>query len=198
LGNTPFLRPVLHLISLGRLEFRRGELLQAEDDLRAALAEPGEKLNRAEAYYHLGRVLLAQGRPEEALEALEESATHPNFLAASLMLQAEIAEREGRLVEALQLLTRCRRLRPRNLGYMLVFARVARRLEEWDKAEATLKWGMVAHPTEIGPVKALVTTYIEMGDLGEAEQALAELRRMGGSPADTERLAAALARARGY
>jgi tetratricopeptide (TPR) repeat protein len=198
LNQTPFLRPVLHLISLGRLEFRRGELLQAEIDLRAALTEPGEQLNRAEANYYLGKVLLAQGRPGEALEALELSATHPNFLAASLVVQADIAEREGRLKEALDLLTRCRRLRPRNLGYLLLFARVARRLEEWEKAEAALKWGMVAHPTELGPVKALVTTYIEMGDLGEAEQALADLRRMGGSPADTERLAAALARARGH
>jgi tetratricopeptide (TPR) repeat protein len=196
LGKTPFVRPALHLIALGRVELRRGELLQAERDLREALAVPGEQLNRAEAYYYLGKALLEQGRMEEALEALHESATHPNFEAASLATQAEIAEREGRLADALELLTRCRRLRPRSLGYLLVYARVARAMEEWKKAEAALKWGIVAHPTETGPVKALVTTYIEMGDLGEAELALEDLKRMGGSSQETLRLADAIARAR--
>jgi tetratricopeptide (TPR) repeat protein len=198
LGNTPFLRPVLHLLALGRLEYKRGELLQAEQDLRAALASPGEKLNRAEGNYYLGKVLLGQGRLEEAQAVLAQAATHPNFEAASLVTQAQIAEMEGHLPEALALLTRCRRLRPRDLGYMLQFARVARAMEEWEKAEAALKWGMVAHPAETGPVKALVATYIAMGDLGAAELALAELQRMGGSPDDTRRLANAIARAKGY
>jgi tetratricopeptide (TPR) repeat protein len=155
-------------------------------------------LNRAEANYYLGKALLEQGRMEEALEALAESAAHPNFEAASLATQAEIAEREGRVTDALELLTRCRRLQPRNLGYLLVFARVARAAEEWEKAEAVLKYGIVAHPTEIGPVKALVTTYVEMGDLGKAELALEDLKRMGGSQYDTRRLADAIERARRY
>jgi hypothetical protein len=78
----------------------------------------------------------------------------------------------------------------------LIFARVARALEQWEKAEAALQWGIVAHPTETGPVKALVTTYIEMGDLVEAEIALEQLKRMGGSPHETRRLTDAIARAR--
>jgi tetratricopeptide (TPR) repeat protein len=196
LGKTPFLRPVLHMLALGRLEFARGELQQAEKDLLAALDLPGDSLNRAEGKYYLGRVLLAQGRLDEARQALREAAEHDNFEAASLAALSEIEEASGRRPEALELLMRCRRLKPRNLGYILRYATLARELEEWEKAVAALKWGMIARPSHTGPVKALVATYIAMGDLGKAELTLQQLERMGGSSDDTRRLAQEIARAR--
>jgi tetratricopeptide (TPR) repeat protein len=198
LGQTPFLRRVLHYLALGRIELKRGELRRAEEDLRASLELPGESMNRAEAHYYLGLVLTRQGRLEEARRALEKAEKHPNFKAAAAAGQAVIAEREGRLEEALELLGRSRRLRPRHLGDLLEFARVARLLGKWDQAEAALKWGILTHPAEPGPVRSLVTTYIGMGKLGEAERALGDLVALEGESESVRRLTLAIDRARDF
>lgn len=198
LGRTPFIRRVLHYLALGRVELMRGELQQAEEDLRSALDLPGEEMNRAEAHYYLGLVLTRQGRLEEAGPALEKAGTHPNFAAAAAAGRAVIAEREGRLEEALELLGRARRIKPRHLGHLLEFARIARELEEWQQAEAALKWGLVVHPHEPGPVRSLVTTYIGMGRLSEAEMALGALAELEGQSSSVRQLRAAIDRARNF
>jgi tetratricopeptide (TPR) repeat protein len=198
LGQTPFIRSVLHYLALGRVELNRGELQQAEEDLRTALDLPGERMNRAEANYYLGLVLTEQGRLEEAGQALEKAETHPNFEAAAAAGRAVIAERQGRLEEALALLGRARRLKPRHLGHLLEFARVARDLEEWHQAEAALKWGLLVHPEEPGPVRSLVATYIGMGRLGEAERAVGALTALEGESESVRSLTAAIDRARKF
>jgi tetratricopeptide (TPR) repeat protein len=198
LGRTPFIRQVLHYLALGRVELKRGELRQAEEDFRTALELPGEEMNRAEAHYYLGLVLTRQDSLEEAARSLEEAETHPNFAAAAAAGLAVIAERQGGLEEALELLARARRLQPRHLGHLLEYARVARELGEWHQAEAALKWGLLVHPRESGPVRSLVTTYIGMGRLREAEMTLEELEALEGNSAGVRRLRAAIDRARKF
>jgi tetratricopeptide (TPR) repeat protein len=198
LGRAPFIRQVLHHLALGRIELMRGELARAEQDLRNALAVPGEEMNRAEGHYYLGLVLIEQGRLDEAGPALERAGEHPNFKAASAAGLAVIEEREGRLNQALALLGEARRLDPRHLGHLLEFARIARDLEEWHQAEAALKWGLLVHPEEPGPVRSLVTTYIGMGRLVEAERTLDALEALEGDSSSVRRLSAAIDRARNF
>jgi tetratricopeptide (TPR) repeat protein len=76
LGRAPYLRRARHLIALGRVELRRGNLEQAEADLRAAQQVPGDAINRAEAHYYLGLVMTRQGRHTEALEHLDLAQKH--------------------------------------------------------------------------------------------------------------------------
>jgi tetratricopeptide (TPR) repeat protein len=180
LGQTPFLRETLHRLALGRLEYRSGNLEQAEQDLRAALEAPGELLNRAEAHYYLGMTLAGRGRSEEALESLALAEAHPNFQAASVVAQARLAEQEGNLVETLRLLRRARRIDPRNMAWVFEFARVAEAAEEWKKVEEALRWGATLDPGDPRPWRRLVQFYRRTGRRIEARQALEELARIEG------------------
>jgi tetratricopeptide (TPR) repeat protein/O-antigen ligase len=175
LGKTPFLPRVYHLLALGRIDLRRGDPESAEKWLREALETPGTEVNRAEARFHLGRALAAEGRDEEALEMLALAGEHPAFLAASLSERARIAETAGRLEEALALLEQARIADRRRLAVALDFARVARRLGEWTRAEAALGWAVASHPGDARPVKALGMTQLEQGKLDEARRTLQQL-----------------------
>jgi tetratricopeptide (TPR) repeat protein len=197
LHKTPFLRDTLHLLALGRLEIRRKHFLQAERDLRAALEAPGDELNRAEGNYYLGIALAELGRDEEALEALVRAEEHPNFRSAAVAARGRVAERRGDLEEALRLLRHARRLSPTKLSHILDYARVARAAGEWKKAEEALTWGTLIHPQDARPWRALVLTYTAAGKRVDAERALAELERIEGSEASTNRLRALLESAPG-
>lgn len=188
LGSTPFLRRNLHLLALGRLEWRRGRFEQAERDLREALEAPGERLNRAEGNYFLGLVLAEQGRGEEAIEALGRAEGHPNFESHALAARARIAEGSGRLEEALALLRQARRIDSRNLTHILDFARVARRAGEWKMSEQALTWGVSLNPENPQLWRSLVATYVGLERPAEAERALAELERLLGPGEEVRRL----------
>ena len=189
LGKAPFLRRNLHLLALGRIEVRRGRMEQAEADLRDALALPGEALNRSEGRYYLGLVLSRMERYDEALEYLIQAEEHPNFEAASISAQAWIAESTGRSEEALLLLGRARRLNPRNLGFVLSYARVARAIGDYGKAEQALRWGILTHSRDPRPYRALVVCQSERGDLRAARVALEDLAKLPGvTPAEVEGL----------
>jgi tetratricopeptide (TPR) repeat protein len=193
LGHTPFLRRTLHLLALARLEYRRGNLNQAERDLRAALEAPGERLNRAEGQYYLGLVLSAEQRYDEAIEAFQSAESlHPNFQAGSIAGQAKVAEAQGRLSDALELLQRARRLEPRELRYVLEFARLAREAGEWKKAEAALRWGVTVHPEDGRPWKDLARTYIGLKRYLDAREAVEQLERIEGKSPAVRRLRAAI------
>ena len=57
LGRAPLLTRGNHLLALGLLEEKLGDLSRAETDLRASLREPAFELEHAERAYHLGRIL---------------------------------------------------------------------------------------------------------------------------------------------
>ena len=178
LDDTPFLDRVMHLLALGRVELMRENYTQAEQDLRAALESPGIPINRAEAHFHLARALDGQGRANEAIEALVVAGEHPVFAADALAARAGIAERMDDLPGALELLREARLLRRRHLAYTLSFARIARRLGEWNKAESALQLAVLVHPRDPRPLKALGFTYVEQGELDRAREVLADLERL--------------------
>lgn len=188
LDSTPFLRRNLHYIALARIAFRRGRPDEAELNLREALALPGEALNRAEAHYLLGRALAEQGRDEEALESFRISEEHPKFRAASLAWQATIEERRGRIEEALHLMRQARRLRPRDAGYGMQYARLARRLEQWDRAESALRRVAKNHPDDPRPLEMLADLQLERGETVRADKVIEELAELPGTETAVERL----------
>jgi tetratricopeptide (TPR) repeat protein len=179
-GDTPLLRHSVHLSELGKIELRRGNPVQAEQDLRASLEYPSNALNRAEVHYHLGVALMEQGRHDAAIEALKEAELHPVMEASAIRMQARLAERGGRLDDALAHLRRVRRLQPREMQAILDFARLARRLEKWDQAEEALKWASIIYPDDPRPYAELTRTYRDEGDNVAAARALREVERRGG------------------
>jgi tetratricopeptide (TPR) repeat protein len=196
LGRTPFLRRTLHMLALARLEYRRGNLDRAERDLLDSLEAPGEKLNRAEAHYYLGLVLTGKERYEEAVEAFRTAEElHPNFETVGVAGQARVAEAQGRTEEAMELLHRARRLEPRNLRYVLEFARLAREVGEWKKAEAALRWGITVDPGDSRLWRSLVVTFIRMERPQEARWALGQLERIEGASASVRSLRDTIERA---
>jgi len=181
LDDTPYLRRVLHLLALGRLELRRGEPEQAKRDLEASLEVPGDSLNRAEAHYYLGLVHTRLGEYERALEELRLAEEHPSFEPGSLLAQARVFKLQGRLDEALIRLRRARSLQPRRLDLALEYARVAGELGEWDKAEEALRWAVLVHPQVAAPLVALARVYLQAGDRTAAERVIEELERLPGT-----------------
>ena len=177
LGRTPYLRPVLHLLGLARLEIRRGRFEQAEKWARAALDEPGEAVNRAQGHFELGRALLGQRRLEEADAAFMESALQKRFTPGALAMRARVALDQGNPQAALDRLAEARRLRPRDLGLALSFARIALEIEDWDRADEAIRWARLIYPTDTRPAVLQVEMLIARGDRAAAELALDGLAR---------------------
>lgn len=181
-----------HLLSLGQLGRRLGHLDEAEHDLRAAMNTPGTKLGRAEDAFHLALVLIDLGRLDEAETMLARAVREPVFEPGVAETRAHIAVTRERWAEALEQLREARRLLPRDLGVLLEFNRVARRIELWDQAEEALRWGILIYPEEPEPRRALVEMLLAKGDKERARRALDEYSRAFGSTEDTVRLAQAL------
>jgi tetratricopeptide (TPR) repeat protein len=181
LDETPYLRRVLHLLALGRLELRRGDPEQARRDLEASLEVAGDSLNRAEAHYYLGLVHTDLGHYDRALEELGLAEQHPNFEAGTLAAQARVFKLQGRLDEALVRLRRARGLQPRRLDLALEYAQVAGELGEWDKAEEALRWAALVHPRLPSPLVALARVHWQAGDRNAAQQVIEELRKLEGT-----------------
>jgi len=196
LGRTPFLSREFHLLALGRLEFRRGRMDEAERYMREALDVPGTTINRAEARYYLGRALADQGRVEEGIAALEAAEEHEAFSAIALAARAGIAEERGRLDEALELLDLARTIDRRKLGLALDFARVARKTGAWSRAEAALRWAATVHRDDPRPLKALGLTYLEQGKVKAAREILGRLDALAPNSREAGQLRAAVETAR--
>jgi tetratricopeptide (TPR) repeat protein len=180
LGDAPLLHRVIHLLALGRLELRRGNPRQAEQDVRAALESPGTRLNHAEAHFRLGQALEGQLRFEEAVEAYSESEKHQVFEPYGLVARARIAEGADEPLQALALLRRARRLRPREIGYALEYARIARGSDKLKWAEEALRWAITVRPSDPQPLRLLEETLLEQGEKAEAGRVRRQLDRLTG------------------
>jgi tetratricopeptide (TPR) repeat protein len=196
LNSTPLVLRTSHLTALARVEIARRNFVQAERDLLEALDAPSTRLNKAEASYYLGVVLVEQERFGEAASTLERSALHPNMQRASLVLLAQIAERTERLDEGLEYLRRLRRLYPRDISYSLRFAKIAVELENWVQAEEAYMWARMIHSKDLRPRRGLIELLILKGDYAEANRELRELARRGAGPAVLDALRSRLQTAR--
>ncbi len=196
LGNVPLLSRERHLLALGQLERRLGRLEQAETDFRAALRQPANAVSRAEDYFHLALVLMDRRRWREASDAFGHAARASVFRATSAVLQARIAEADGRPGEALEHLAAARALDARNLTLVLEYARLARRLGRWDRAVEALRWVIVLEPRQPGPWAELARTHLEAGDVAAAESVVWEMDRDLGPTPESTSLREELARRR--
>ncbi len=192
-GDAPLLSPERKLISSGLLGRRLGHLAEAEQDLRAALTEPGTKLSRAEAAFHLALVLVDLGRVDEAEILLSRALSEPVFGPGVASTRARIAAKGNRWPEALVQLREARRLQPRELWILLEFAHVAQKTESWDQAEEALRWAIVVHPQDPVPHRALVELFLAKGENTSARNALFEYAAAFGETEDVLRLEQALA-----
>jgi len=189
LGQTPLMPRVIHLLALGKLELRRGNATQAEQDLRGALEVPGMVINRADAQFRLGLALQMQARYDEAIEAYLSSETHPVFEPMGVSQRARIAEEREELELALDLLRRARRLRPADLGYALSYARIAVQFGKPEWAEESLRWARTKHPRDPRPLRLLADLLLEQGDRVGSDELREELERMQGPPPNVSAVA---------
>jgi tetratricopeptide (TPR) repeat protein len=180
LGRTPLLTRGNHLLALGLLEEKLGDLARAEADLRAATGEPGFELERAERLYHLGRILVARGRLQDGEAQLARSAARPEFGPAVASLRAGLAEARGDLPGALEQWRVARRLRPAEPGPCLEFARLACRLNEPGLAQEALSWARVLAPGDARVYAGFVELALVRGDWRAAEDALGDYLGAGG------------------
>ena len=165
------------LLSLGQLARRLGYLDEAEEDLRAALSAPGTALFHAEDAFHLALVLVDRGRLEEAESMLARAAVEPVFRPGVAETRARIAEQQARWGEALDQLRELRALKPRDLGVLVGFARVAQKNGSLDQAEEALRWAIVVYPGNPVPRRALFDIFVAQGDKVEARRVLDEYVR---------------------
>jgi tetratricopeptide (TPR) repeat protein len=188
LGHAPMLTRGQHLLSLGRVELRLGDLGAATAHLEEAVAIPRELIYHAEYAYYLAVVHVEAGRFRDAEKALEIAELYPSLRVSSLELRATIAEKEQRWSDAARFLNDARRLAPEYLGLCLRFADDARKTKDWAAALESLRWAIVKHPADPAPRIALVETLVEIGEAGEAERQIQDLERLTGTTPDVQRL----------
>jgi len=191
-GDVPLLSRERIPLASGQLGRRLGHLAEAEQDLRAALEAPGTSLARAEESFHLGLVLVDLGRLDEAETMFARASEEPVFAPGVAQMRAVIAEKQGRWAEALEQLREARRLRPRELGVLLEFARVAQAAGQWDQADESLRWTILIHPEAPEPRRALVEMLLNRGDTKQARSALDDYIGVFGRTADAERIEKAM------
>lgn len=95
------------LFLLGKIYARLKDLNKAEDQLKAAIAS---NPTNPEAYIELGRVLLAQNNPADALERLEEAARLAPRSPEILRLMSQAYLQEGKKAKSQQAAERARKL----------------------------------------------------------------------------------------
>lgn len=187
LGQVPLMRQFGHLLSLGKLELRRGNSRQAEQDLREALALPGTRLNYADANFRLGVALKQQVRHDEAIEAFLLAEIEPIFEPLGLASRAAIAEDREDLEQALSLMRRARRLQPMQMSYAMEYARMAVEFERPDWAEEALAWAVTLSRFDTRPLRALEDVLLDQGKRAEATEVRRQIGRIeDGPPVDPD------------
>jgi tetratricopeptide (TPR) repeat protein len=190
-GRTAFVQAGSHYVSLGRMELMLGRPERAAADFAAAIREPVDSLTGAEAAYHLGLALMEAGRLDEAEKRLEPLAREGVFRLQVADLLGQIAEKKGNLGEALDRFEEARRLDPVNAVWRSIeVARVASKMGEHGRAEATLKWALLRQPEATAARAALVRTYLAAGERREAEEAWEALRKASGETPEVLQLRA--------
>lgn len=179
-GATPLLPRASHLVDLGKQARGRGVHEDAVEVLNEAITEARDPLVLAEARFNLGLSLVALGRDVDGREQLALASEHPVFHEPALRNLASAAEKVEDFAGALVYLRELRREKPRNLGYCLRAARLARSIQEWPVALEALQWAKIIEPSDPRPYLGLIETYLEMGDLTSARTVLRDLDKWAG------------------
>jgi tetratricopeptide (TPR) repeat protein len=173
--------------------WENGRPAEAEDVLRDGLAAGGSR-----ARHQLARLLVWQGRYEEALEQLGSlAAAFPSRLDLQLdtarALEGAALREGGGWEPALEAFTRCRRLAPEHYEIRYGLARALQRLGRTDEARIEMEAyrQLLAEDTarsrERGRELAQVELALALWSAGAADEALADLKAL---PASVESLTA--------
>ena len=136
------------------IDFRkRGDYDRAETHLRRAIDRIGGHYTRprdCEAYFHLGAVLAAQDRNDEARDSFSRAAWDRTWYAAAQCCLAKLSCREGALDRALCEAERSLRADPPNPGARALHCRLLRRMGRLDEADAAAREMQAFDPLDFG------------------------------------------------
>ena len=146
LGHAPMIRRDRHLLALGQLERRLGRLDRAVADLREASTLPAEPLQAAEVQFHLALALFDAGESREAESAADLASRQAVFRSSAADLRSRIAEREGRVVDALDWAERAWGMEPKHEAFATRAGRLAEASGDLDRALRIYRRAAALHP----------------------------------------------------
>jgi tetratricopeptide (TPR) repeat protein len=138
-------------LALGKWHLRRGELAEAEQHLRSAVARLTERNPNpydGEPHYQLGLTLREQGRDDEAYAAIYKATWNHAWQAAGYHALAELDCRRHDWATALDHLDRALRANADNLRARDLRVLVLRRLHRADEAAAQLRDTLALDPLD--------------------------------------------------
>lgn len=168
-------------VAYGTLLLRRGQYAQSEPLLRRAierLTSRNPNPYDSEAYYQLGVALRGQNRLDEAFAAYYKAVWSAAWQDAGYYSLAQIACRQGRYAEALELAERSLIRNARNYKARNLKSALLRRLGRPQQARGFASETVQLDPADFGAYNELALALAALGDPAAAEEALTELERL--------------------
>ncbi|MHC4569713.1 MAG: DUF5107 domain-containing protein, partial [Planctomycetota bacterium] len=157
---------------------RRGMYEKAERVLRKAIERVSSEYTRpgnTEAYYHLGLVLEAQGRFDEAYEVLYRTTWDYAFHSAAYYQLAELSCRKGDFTSAFEQIDRSLSTNARNTKALNVKAAILRKLGRSGEAKQIASGTLALDPLDFLAMNELYLAQIASGRQSRAKKVLAGL-----------------------
>ncbi|MHC4170346.1 MAG: DUF5107 domain-containing protein, partial [Planctomycetota bacterium] len=157
---------------------RRGMYEKAERVLRKAIERVSSEYTRpgnTEAYYHLGLVLEAQGRFDEAYEVLYRATWDYAFHSAAYYQLAELSCRKGDFTSAFEQIDRSLSTNARNTKALNVKAAILRKLGRSGEAKQIASGTLALDPLDFLAMNELYLAQIASGRQSRAKKVLAGL-----------------------
>ncbi len=170
---------------LGVNYIKRAMFEQAEQKLRKAIERISAEYTRpgnAEAYYHLGLALRAQGRLDEAFDAFYRATWDYAFHSAAYYQLAELSCRKRDYASALEQIEQSLATNAVNTKALNIKAVILRKLGRTKEAIQTVSQISAADPLDFLAANELYLGQLASGSKRKAGQSLADLElKMGGN-----------------
>jgi len=169
---------------LGVNYYKRAMFEQAEQKLRKAIERASAEYTRpgnAEAYYHLGLALRAQGKFDEARDAFYRAVWDYAFHSPAYYQLAELSCRKADYASALDQIDASLATNALNTKALNIKAVILRRLGKVKEAQQIASSVLAADPLDFLARNELYLAQKALGNKGAAKQFLADLeQKMGG------------------
>ncbi len=158
---------------------KRGLYVQAKEHLRRAVKRLSAEYTRpghAEALYHLGLALRAQGRLDEAYGVFYRAAWDYAFRSAAYYQLAELSCRDGQFDTALGQIDHALSANMLDTRAWNLRSAILRHLGRPEQAENTLRRVLYEDPLDFSAMNELYLTQCELNNRQRAEKTLQELK----------------------